>query len=60
MQDVRWRQSVQGVRWRQRFQNFDRAVRLLREPMERDLGGLTALEKEGTVRRFEFALERGW
>ena len=45
------------VRWKQRFQNFDRAVVLLREPMERGVETLSALEKEGTTRRFEFALE---
>lgn len=32
-------------RWRQRFQNFDRAVLLLREPMERGIDTLSALEK---------------
>ncbi|MCB9466083.1 MAG: nucleotidyltransferase substrate binding protein [Candidatus Eisenbacteria bacterium] len=51
---------MQDVRWRQRFQNFERAVALLREPLERDLASLSALEKEGTVQRFEFALELGW
>jgi nucleotidyltransferase substrate binding protein (TIGR01987 family) len=48
------------IRWKQRFQNFDRAVILLREPIERGITTLSALEKEGTVQRFEFALELGW
>lgn len=48
------------IRWKQRFQNFDRAVLLLREPIERGIATLSALEKEGTVQRFEFALELGW
>jgi nucleotidyltransferase substrate binding protein (TIGR01987 family) len=48
------------IRWQQRFQNFDRAVVLLREPFERDLGTLSALEQEGTIQRFEFALELAW
>lgn len=48
------------IRWRQRFQNFDRAVLLLREPMERDLAALSGLEKEGTVQRFEFVVELAW
>ena len=48
------------IRWRQRFQNFDRAVLLLREPMERDLATLSNLEKEGTVQRFEFVVELAW
>ena len=48
------------IRWRQRFQNFDRAVLLLREPMERGLATLSNLEKEGTVQRFEFVVELAW
>ena len=50
----------QDIRWKQRFQNFDRAVVLLREPVERDVTRLSALEKEGTVQRFEFAVELAW
>ena len=50
----------QDTRWKQRFQNFDRAVLLLREPFERGIDSLSALEKEGTVQRFEFALELAW
>lgn len=50
----------QDIRWKQRFQNFDRAVILLREPIERDITTLSDLEKEGTVQRFEFALELAW
>ncbi len=45
------------VRWKQRFQNFDRAVKLLREPIEQGVESLSALEREGMVQRFEFALE---
>jgi len=48
------------VRWKQRFQNFDRAVVLLREPIERDVTTLSNLEKEGTIQRFEFAVELAW
>lgn len=50
----------QDVRWMQRFQNFDRAVVLLREPIERDVTTLSNLEKEGTAQRFEFAVELAW
>lgn len=50
----------QDIRWHQRFSNFDRALNLLREPMERSPESLTALEKEGTVQRFEYALELAW
>jgi nucleotidyltransferase substrate binding protein (TIGR01987 family) len=50
----------EDIRWQQRFQNFDRAVVLLREPMERGVTSLTNLEKEGTVQRFEVTVELAW
>ena len=51
---------TQDIRWQQRFQNFDRAIVMLREPLERDILTLSALEKEGTIQRFQFALEIAW
>jgi nucleotidyltransferase substrate binding protein (TIGR01987 family) len=48
------------VRWKQRFDNFDRAVVLLREPFEDGLASLSQLEKEGTIQRFEIAFELAW
>ncbi|HOC73718.1 MAG TPA: nucleotidyltransferase substrate binding protein, partial [Candidatus Hydrogenedentes bacterium] len=48
------------IRWKQRFQNFDRAMVLLREPFDRGLENLSQLEKEGTIQRFEFAVELAW
>jgi nucleotidyltransferase substrate binding protein (TIGR01987 family) len=48
------------VRWKQRFENFDRAVNLLRVPFERDVSALSDLEKEGTIQRFEVAVELAW
>lgn len=48
------------IRWKQRFRNFDRAVVLLREPLEKGVERLSDLEQEGVVHRFEFALELGW
>jgi nucleotidyltransferase substrate binding protein (TIGR01987 family) len=48
------------VRWKQRFENLDRAVALLREPFEGGIEGLSPLEKEGAVHRFEFVLELAW
>ncbi|GEO81097.1 nucleotidyltransferase substrate binding protein [Pararhodospirillum oryzae] len=50
----------QDVRWKQRFQNFDRALVLLREPVDQGIATLSALEKEGTVQRFVFTLELAW
>lgn len=48
------------IRWQQRFQNFDRAVSLLREPIEAGVERLSLLEKEGVIQRFEFTLELAW
>lgn len=36
------------VRWKQRFENFDRALTLLREPFQRNVDALSALEKKRT------------
>ncbi|MCX5771671.1 MAG: HI0074 family nucleotidyltransferase substrate-binding subunit [Candidatus Hydrogenedentes bacterium] len=48
------------IRWKQRFDNFDRAVTLLREPIEQGVENLSDLEKEGAVHRFELVLELAW
>lgn len=48
------------IRWKQRFENFDRAVVLLREPFARDVTTLSDLEKGGTIQRFELAFELAW
>jgi nucleotidyltransferase substrate binding protein (TIGR01987 family) len=48
------------VRWKQRFQNFSRAFSLLREAMELDPAGLSQLEKEGIIQRFEYTFELAW
>lgn len=48
---------TEDIRWRQRFQNFDRAVLSLRESVERGVTTLSDLEKQGTVQRFEIAVE---
>ncbi len=48
------------IRWKQRFQNFDRAFVLLREALEREPEGLSQLEKEGIIQRFEYTFELAW
>lgn len=48
------------IRWQQRFQNFDRAILLLRQPIEAGVDRLSLLEKEGLIQRFEFTLELAW
>lgn len=50
----------QDLRWKQRFQNFDRAVGLLRQPIERGVETLSDLENEGTIQRFEMTVELAW
>jgi nucleotidyltransferase substrate binding protein (TIGR01987 family) len=47
------------VRWKQRFANFERALALLAEASS-DIAGLTMLEKEGVIQRFEYTLELAW
>ncbi len=47
------------VRWKQRFENYERALRLLREALT-DIDHLSTLEKQGTIQRFEFTLELAW
>jgi nucleotidyltransferase substrate binding protein (TIGR01987 family) len=48
------------TRWKQRFQNFDRALVLLRQALERGPGVLSPLEKEGVIQRFEYTFELAW
>lgn len=50
----------QDIRWRQRFENFDRALGLLREALVRGQSSLTPLEQEGAAQRFEYTLELAW
>ena len=45
------------IRWQQRFDNFDRALGLLREALANGPAALNQLEKEGVVQRFEYTLE---
>ena len=50
----------QDIRWKQRFENFDRAVNLLHEPIQQGVETLNDLEKEGVIQRFEMAVELAW
>ncbi len=49
-----------AIRWRQRFENFERAFRLLQEAFEKDPSQMSDLEKEGVVQRFEYTFELAW
>lgn len=49
------------IRWKQRFDNFDRAFRLLQSGIEeRPLDNYSDLEQEGLIQRFEFSFELAW
>ena len=50
----------QDIRWKQRFENFDSAVRLLRDPVDQGVETLSDLEKEGVIQRFEMTVELAW
>jgi len=50
----------QDIRWKQRFENFERTVNLLREPIQQGVETLNDLEKEGVIQRFEMAVELAW
>jgi nucleotidyltransferase substrate binding protein (TIGR01987 family) len=49
------------IRWQQRFNNFKRAILLLRSALEeRALSEYSNLEQEGIIQRFEYTLELAW
>lgn len=53
--------SDETPRWKYRFDNYKRAFILLREAIEQiDEGGLSQLEKEGLIQRFEYSMELAW
>jgi nucleotidyltransferase substrate binding protein (TIGR01987 family) len=53
--------SNPDIRWKQRFSNYKKALAKLSEVVENhSLAGLTDLEKEGLVQRFEYTYELAW
>ena len=49
------------VRWIQRFNNYKKALGLLKEAViEYQEGDMSSLEIEGMVQRFEYSYELGW
>jgi len=46
--------------WKQRFENFQKAIKLLEEIPNLDIHKISLLEKEGIIQRFEFTLELAW
>lgn len=53
--------STQDIRWQQRFQNFLKAFSLLEEAvMKYQKEGISELEEQGLIQRFEFTHELAW
>lgn len=53
--------SIQDIRWKQRFQNFLKAFALLESAVaQRKAKGLSELEAQGLIQRFEFTHELAW
>ena len=50
----------QDIRWKQRFTNFEKALSKLTEDIQLSEKGLSDLEKEGLIQRFEFTHELSW
>jgi nucleotidyltransferase substrate binding protein (TIGR01987 family) len=51
---------AENARWTQRLENFERAFLLLREAFEQHPAGMSDLEKEGVIQRFEYTFELAW
>lgn len=50
----------QDVRWKQRFENFDKTFTLPADALKCGPAGLSLLEKEGVIQRFEYSFELAW
>ncbi len=48
------------TRWRQRFDNFEKAYRLLSPVMNLDMSRVPDIEKEGYIQRLEMTFELAW
>lgn len=52
---------MEDIRWKQRFQNFERAYKLLYSALEgKSIGDFSDLEQEGIIQRFEYTYELAW
>lgn len=54
-------EKYQKLRWEYRFDNFKRAYFLLQDSItQKQKQGLSQLEKEGVIQRFEYSIELAW
>lgn len=51
---------MQEIRWQQRFDNFEKALVLLKSADAKGIYNFNELEQEGFIKRFEFGLELAW
>ncbi len=51
---------MKNERFIQRFNNFEKAYKLLKQACEKDLHELSDLEQEGIIQRFEYTYELTW
>lgn len=53
--------SSEEIRWKKRFKNFQKALLLLEEALNKYLTeGISELEEQGLIQRFEFTHELAW
>jgi len=53
--------NADEIRWQQRFENFEKAFRLLEEVLEeKPINKYSMLEQEGIIQRFEYTFELAW
>lgn len=49
------------IRWQQRFANYKKALLKLKEAVEKyETEGMSEIEKEGMIQRFEYTYELAW
>jgi len=51
----------EDIRWQQRFANYKKALFKLKEAVEKyETEGMSEIEKEGMIQRFEYTYELAW
>ena len=60
--DIYWKGcfKMKNERFKQRFNNFEKAYKLLKQACEKNPDELSDLEQEGVIQRFEYTYELVW